>query len=179
MKIGIQHFVLGLSLTLSIPANSQDISKEQAALIGLDDEYKAYATYYAVTERFGDVKPFANIINAENMHIVAISSWLTTNGYSVPENPYLNGSKSIGALPDNLEELCALGVEAEIANAALYDNTLLPAAKGEADLTNIFINLRDASQFKHLPAFERCGQGGGKGQGSGMGQNGQNKRNNP
>lgn len=38
----------------------------------LDDEYKARATYAKVIERFGPVRPFVNIIKAEERHAQAL-----------------------------------------------------------------------------------------------------------
>ncbi|MGC2412718.1 MAG: hypothetical protein WA459_08485 [Stellaceae bacterium] len=37
----------------------------------LDDEYRARAPYRKVIERFGPVRPFVNIVDAENRHIAA------------------------------------------------------------------------------------------------------------
>jgi transketolase N-terminal domain/subunit len=47
----------------------------------------------------------------------------------------------------------------------------MPAVQDYADVQVVFAALRDASENKHLPAFERCGggQGQGMGQGKGMG----------
>jgi hypothetical protein len=44
------------------------------ALLGdaLDDEYKAEATYAAVITRFGPVRPFINIVEAERRHAGAL-----------------------------------------------------------------------------------------------------------
>ena len=42
-----------------------DINLEAVLLEALDDERKAEATYAAVIEKFGEVRPFINIIDAE------------------------------------------------------------------------------------------------------------------
>jgi len=55
-----------------------------------------------------------------------------------------------------LQEACQIGVDAEIANAALYRDELLPAVTAYEDITLVFENLMNASQQKHLPAFEKC-----------------------
>jgi hypothetical protein len=45
------------------------------------------------------------------------------------------------------------GIDAEIANVALYDNF---NAVIQPDIQFVFQQLRDASQTKHLPAFQRA-----------------------
>ena len=146
---------LALMLTAG-SAFAMSAGGQDAALIALDDEYKAFATYTVIIENFGEVKPFSNIVEAESVHIGALVTALEAAGVAIPENPYLNGEKARPVAPDSVQEACAIGVTAEIANAALYDDELLPLVEDDAELTRIFITLRDASANKHLPAFERC-----------------------
>ena len=134
----------------------------------LDDEYKAYAVYDAILKKFGPVRPFTNIIEAEVRHADAVKALMVDYGVIIPDNPYLTGSKPLPDVPSTIEEACEIGVEAEVENAALYRDKILPAVSGYADITETMMNLRDASQNNHLPAFERCaeresGQRGGKG----------------
>lgn len=149
---------LGALVVATAPAWSGTLTDAQreAALTGLDDEYKAYALYEATIEKFGAVRPFVNIQKAEAQHIAAISAVLEADGAPIPSNPYLDGTKALPPLPATVGEVCAEGVQAEIDNYSLYDNELLPVATGNAELVQVFQSLRDASQFDHLPAFERC-----------------------
>jgi hypothetical protein len=55
---------------------------------------------------------------------------------------------------DTLADACEAGVQAEIDNAALYDE--LFTMVDNADIIRVFTALQEASQTKHLPAFERC-----------------------
>ena len=55
---------------------------------------------------------------------------------------------------DSLCEACEAGVGAEIANGEMY-NRLLDSTDRE-DILNVFRNLQEASQQRHLPAFKRC-----------------------
>lgn len=144
---------------------------EQAVLTALDDEYKAYSFYEAVMEKFGEVRPFSNIIRAEERHAEALIAILEGRGRPVPANPYASGSTPLPAIPDSLQATCAAGVEAEIENAALYDDDLLPRVASYPEIHAVMVNLRDASQYRHLPAFERCASGGG-GMGGGKGGRG-------
>ena len=118
----------------------------------LDDEYKALATYDAIITKFGSVRPFSQIIQAEETHINSLLSLYEKYDLAAPSNPYLG---SITA-PESLSLACSLGVEAEIANADLYRTKLLPQVTNYPDITTVFNNLMDASQSKHLPAFTRC-----------------------
>jgi hypothetical protein len=120
----------------------------------LDDEYKAYATYDAVIEKFGNVRPFIMIIRAEEQHISSLKGLFDKYGLLIPENPYLG---EIDA-PETLTDACSTGVEAEIENAELYRKDLLPNVVEYEDITLVFNNLMNASQEKHLPAFERCAE---------------------
>ena len=135
----------------------------------LEDEHRAEAFYAAVMEKFGEVRPFSNIIRAEQTHASELNAILATYGEEQEaDNPYLGSSEIAKLVPETLAEACKMGVDAEIANRDLYDKKLMPAAKDYADVQAVFSALRDASENKHLPAFERCG-GGGQGQGMGQG----------
>jgi len=116
------------------------------------DEYKALSTYEAVITKFGSTRPFSMIKNAEEQHIASLKAIYDKYGIPIPENTMI-GTISV---PATLQEACQIGVEAEIANASLYKNELLPEVKNYADITMVFENLMNASQLKHLPAFERC-----------------------
>lgn len=156
-----------------------DTAKE-AVLRALDDEYHAEAVYAATIAKFGEVRPFINIIKAEQKHQSALLDLMKTYGIAAPENAYLTGEKPLIALPDTLQEVCAIGITAEFENTSLYEDELLPAVTDYPDITRVFHALSDASTNNHLPAFERCANGGGggmgKGQGQGMGKgHGQNK----
>ncbi len=159
MKLNFIGPIVALTLTgLASPvlATSLTEAEQAAALTALEDEYHAFAVYEAVMEEFGQVAPFVNIQKAEASHILALTSYLDENGVEYPENPYLNGEKPRPEAPASVAEACAIGVDAEIANAALYTDTLMPAVAGKGELTAIFVALSQASQEKHLPAFEAC-----------------------
>lgn len=181
---------LGLAGTLALTAcasstqaGSLSPQAKDAVLAAFDDEYKAESLYKAILTKHGDVRPFSNIINAERHHSDMLIDLLKTYNQAVPPNPYENGIKSKLQAPATLLEACQIGVVAEIENVALYDDTLLPAVANYSDITEVMVRLRDASEDRHLPAFQRCvsrggtmGQGGGMGHGKGHGQGrGQNR----
>lgn len=137
---------------LDYPVGTLSDAAKQAILAALDDEYKALASYQAVLAKLGSVRPFSMIIRAEEQHISSLKALFDKYDVSIPENPYL----ARVVVPDTLSSACQVGVDAEIANATLYRDILLPAVKDYADISGVFTNLMNASQERHLPAFERC-----------------------
>ena len=125
-------------------------SEAEALLMALDDEYKAWAVYDLVIADFGAVRPFTSIQKAEESHIAALVTLFQRYGLDVPANDWP------GTVPtfDTLADACAAGVQAEIDNAALYDE--LFGMVDNADIIQVFTSLQRASETKHLPAFERC-----------------------
>ena len=117
--------------------------------LALADERKALATYQATMAKFGSVKPFVNIARAEEQHISMLLALFDKYGVSIPKD-----MTQIGALPSTLQEVCKVGVTAEIDNDALYQR-MIPELQYE-DIKTVFISLAKASKEMHLPAFERC-----------------------
>ena len=116
----------------------------------LDDEYKAWTTYDQVIQAFGPIRPFINIRDSESRHINALCQIYRDYGLMPPDNTW------IGKAPryDSVKLACAAAVQAEIDNADLYQRIM--ASTERPDILNVFRNLRDASQQRHLPAFRRC-----------------------
>lgn len=75
----------------------------------LDDEYKALAAYRKVIEKFGPIRPFVNIVEAEARHAAALLSLFERYGIPVPEDRW---PERVTA-PDTVEEACRSAVEAE------------------------------------------------------------------
>lgn len=137
---------------LSYPAGELTDTAKTALQKALDDEYKAQATYEAIISKLGGVRPFIMIFRAEEQHISSLKALFDKYGMAIKENPYTGKVTS----PNTLSEACTAGVEAEIANAKLYKDDLLPAVEEYEDITQVFTNLMNASEQKHLVAFKRC-----------------------
>lgn len=137
---------------LNYPVGELSQSVKDALDEAINDEYKALATYEAVISKLGSVRPFSMIKGAEEQHIASLKAIYDKYGLVAPQNT-LSGKVTA---PATLKEACQTGVEAEIANASLYRDKLLPAVKGYEDIVGVFTNLMNASQEKHLNAFERC-----------------------
>lgn len=142
------------------------LSEEETRALreALDDEYHAWATYDQVIADFGEVRPFTNIRNAEARHIGALLVLFDRYGLDVPPNTWP------GRVPRfrTLEEACEGGVADEIANAEMYDRLL--ASTERHDILTVLSHLQEASQLRHLSAFQRCVErSGGRGRGRGRG----------
>ncbi len=133
---------------LDLTATDINVSElEEMLTVLINDEYKARAEYLALVEEFGSVSPFVQLINAETMHVEALSNLFIAYDLAIPSD---NGA-DFAVVPDTLEEAYAIGVQAEIDNIALYENYLdldLPIA-----VQTVFENLMNASEH-HLAAFE-------------------------
>jgi hypothetical protein len=125
----------------------------------LDDEYRAWATYDQVISDYGEAPPFSNIREAEARHIEALRAIFLRYGLAVPANPW-PGKVTRYA---NRQDACKAGVAAEIENGALYARLL--ASTQRPDILAVFRNLQEASQQRHLPAFQRCVTRGTAGRG--------------
>lgn len=167
LAIGAATAALGLG---GVQAMEVPMNLHQVLLSALDDEYRAEATYQAVIDKHGEVRPFINIIQAEQRHSDMVAAELVRNGWEVPANPHLGKLEA----PATVLEACQLGEQAEVENIALYDR-LLPQVD-DPQSKAVLERLQWASRENHLPAFQRCvarggmpGMGGGRGRGAGGG----------
>lgn len=138
------------------------------------DEVRARDIYRKIIENFGPVRPFINIVEAEQRHMELLSPLYEKYGISLPAEP----DASRLAAPETLQQACQMGVTGELENIAMYDRLI--AATDLPDVIDVLQRLQAASRDHHLPAFQRCsgrggqgfgqGQGGGKGRGFGKGQ---------
>lgn len=126
-------------------------------LAGPDGEYAARATYAAILAKYGvGVQPYANIYQAEVKHIAALQQQCVKYNVPIPPDTYLGNVTA----PATLLEAAQTGVVAEIDNVAMYDEALITVEKYPS-LVQVFTNLREASLYNHLPAFEAAVENGG------------------
>tara|TARA_R110001592_G_scaffold357416_1_gene660553 strand:- start:113219 stop:113713 length:495 start_codon:yes stop_codon:yes gene_type:complete len=129
------------------------------------DEYKARDTYRKIINTFGAVRPFVNIVEAEQRHIEFLLPLYQK--YSIPLPPEPDPEQIV--VPESLMEACKAGVAEEIENVSMYDRLIemtdLP------DVIEVLQRLQAASRDNHLPAFQRCVERGGEtGNGRGRGR---------
>ena len=130
-----------------MPLDAQIIDALREAL---EDEYRARATYRKVIEAFGPVRPFVNIVEAEDRHAKALLAQFARFGIAPPQDTW---SERV-TVPRTLAEACRAGVEAEIENEAMYERLLQQI--NEPTVLAVMKRLQRASQQRHLPAFQRC-----------------------
>lgn len=126
------------------------VEEEEALKEAILEEYGALNLYQSVIEQFGSVYPFSQIARSEQQHANALIRQAEKYGVQVPANPGLSETPVFETLAD----ACQAGVDAEIADAALYD-TLKPVTV-HADLLRVYEYLQSASLNNHLLAFQTC-----------------------
>jgi hypothetical protein len=130
----------------------EEISNAELESLNLtiNDEYKARATYEKIINKFGEIRPFSNIILSEESHILHLKAIYDKYNLTIPEDTWYDKVPEF----DSVQEACQAGVQAETENAALYDS-LFEQVDNE-DVIYVFTKLRDASLNNHLKAFQRC-----------------------
>jgi hypothetical protein len=125
-------------------------TEEEALKKAILEEFGALNLYQSSIDQLGNNYPFSQIVLSEQQHINALVRQATKYGVDVPANPGLS------VVPNftSLVEACQAGVDAEIADAALYDE--LKPIVVHNDILRVFDNLQTASLNLHLPAFEAC-----------------------
>ena len=105
----------------------------------------AYIQY--IIDTYGSIRPFTNIIRAEETHIETLLPLFETYGITAPADDAASRIAKVASLTEAYEA----GVEAEIDNIAMYEAFLsedLPS-----DVRVVFESLMSASE-SHLKAFE-------------------------
>ena len=133
--------------TAAAPLDAAEVTALNKAI---NEEYGALNTYQAALAQLGNVYPFSQIARAEQQHVNVLARLFTRYGLAVPANPGLIPAPTFASL----SAACQTGVDAESADAALYD-TLKPSVDN-ADVLQVLANLQSASLNSHLPAFVAC-----------------------
>lgn len=139
----------GLTGTGTVLTPLTDAEKE-ALTQAIIEEYGALNLYNAVIADFGNVTPFYRIARAEQQHVNALVKQATKYGVTIPENPGLTDDISFSSM----SEACTAGADAEIADAALYDELMLVTT--HTDILQVYTTLQNASLNSHLPSFQAC-----------------------
>lgn len=133
-------------------AADRDPSLEDMLRYAIEDEYLARAEYEAIMAKYGSMRPFSNIIRAEENHIAWLRQAYAAANLRVPADE----AKSLVIVPATIKEAFQAGVAAEIDNIAMYDSFLassLLRKPENAATRDLFVRLRDASK-NHLAAFQ-------------------------
>ncbi|MEM8830518.1 MAG: DUF2202 domain-containing protein [Cyanobacteria bacterium P01_G01_bin.19] len=81
---------------------SLDVQTQQAMIEAINDEYHARAFYNAVMDKFGEIRPFSNIVHAETRHAERLSQLFKQYGLPVPEDSLAGKLEA----PETLEIAC-------------------------------------------------------------------------
>jgi len=125
---------------------SSDLTIQNMLTYAIQDEYLAHAEYKSIINKYGTIRPFSNIIRAEEIHINMLIPLFKKYGFKLPDN---NAEKHI-LIPRDSKNAVEIGVQAEIDNIGMYEKFLnepLPE-----DIQNAFQRLKSASS-NHLRAF--------------------------
>ncbi|MDX9783182.1 MAG: DUF2202 domain-containing protein [Spirochaetia bacterium] len=130
----------------------ESLTIEDMLLYAAQDEYLARGEYVAIMKKFGTIRPFSNIMKAEENHLAWLKDAYAAYDLSFPADD----SSAHLHIPASLLEAYKTGVQAEIDNIAMYDRFLatdLIQSAENKDLKVLFTNLRNGSE-NHLRAFQ-------------------------
>jgi hypothetical protein len=119
---------------------------EQMLTYAIQDEYLARAEYELIIGEYGSIRPFTNIMAAEEHHIEWVTDLLNEYGYALPKDT----ARMYVVLPEDLKSSFETGVQAEIDNIAMYESFLQTDLPD--DVRDLFEQLKRASE-NHLRAF--------------------------
>lgn len=125
--------------------------------LALLDEYKSRATYAGIMRKFGPVRPFVNIHEAEGRHVAALVRLFKAYAIEVPVDHW----PCHVTVPATLSDACRQAAADERDNMRMYERIL--AESPEPEVREVLRNLQAASRDRHLPAFERCARRYGPG----------------
>lgn len=131
-----------------------DEKSKAMVLEALNDEYKARAFYRLVIKTFGPVRPFVNIVEAEDTHARALERLCARYQIPLPDDEWADEWNGVLKPPASVLEACRAGVQGELDNIAMYERFLRETR--EPELQALFQRLQARSRDAHLPAFQRC-----------------------
>ena len=134
---------------LETTIDDYEYSLEEMLVLAIQDEFLAKAEYEAIINEFGEVKPFINIVRAEQTHIDLLLPLFEAYGIAVPVN---TASDNV-VIPESITSALATGVDAEEANIAMYQ-AFLSQDNLPDDVRAAFEYLLNASEH-HLQAFSQ------------------------
>ena len=112
----------------------------------IQDEYLAKAEYEFTMGEYGTIRPFSNIVRAEQQHVAYLVEIFKAHSLQIP----VDTAKEHVALPADMKSAIEIGVQAEIDNIAMYESFL--SRNLPADVRDTFEKLLNGSE-NHLRAF--------------------------
>lgn len=128
--------------------SDKDLTIIDMLTYAVQDEYLAHGEYLAIVEKFGNQKPYTNIISAEETHLAYLKEV-----YLAYELEFLtDASAEHIIIPADLLIAAETGVQAEISNISMYELFLtydLPD-----NVFEVFSALKSGSD-SHLISFQK------------------------
>jgi hypothetical protein len=87
-----------------------DATTIEALREAVDDEYKARATYRKVIEAFGPVRPFVNIVEAEDRHAKALPALFDRFGVEPPPDSWPGRAAGLASVASRHRHVWYIGV---------------------------------------------------------------------
>ncbi len=134
--------------TAAAKVSDEELTLSKMLIFALQDEYLARGEYRKIIEEFGNRRPFSNIVRAEGKHVSMLLPLFKKYKVQIPADRGME----LAILPATYSETFQIGVDAEIANIAMYERFLkkdLPI-----DVRGAFNRLLSGSK-RHLIAFKR------------------------
>jgi hypothetical protein len=128
---------------------SPEPTLQQMLIYAIQDEYLAHAEYAFIINKYGSIRPFSNIIKAEETHINMLKPLFTQYGFPLPEDT----AKDHIVVPMDIKAALETCVQGEIDNIAMYEKFL--STRLPDDVQEIFKRLKSASE-NHLRAFRNA-----------------------
>lgn len=128
--------------------SDKELTVSKMLVFSIEDEYLARGEYQKIIETFGPRRPFINIVKAEERHIAGLKPLFIKYAVPIPADCGMELAK----VPDSFSETFQIGIEAEIANIAMYERFLKQELPD--DIRDIFQYLLQGSEH-HLKAFRR------------------------
>lgn len=149
-------FIMGLG---SVFANDSDYGAlglfekesytlEEMLVYSIEDEYLARTEYEKIMDAFGELRPFSNIMKAEEYHIELLKPLFEEHEIDIPSD---NSYEHV-VVPESLTEAYEAGVQAEINNIKMYETFIEQDIPD--DVKEVLELLKNASE-NHLEAFKR------------------------
>jgi len=135
-------------------AADSDLNLGAMLTFALQDEYLARGEYQKTMDKFGQRRPFVNIVKAEAQHISWLVPLFEKYGVALPQDRGLE----LAQVPETFAAALQTGVDAEIANIDMYERFL--SRELPSDVRAVFEHLHTGSR-NHLAAFQG-GRGGGQ-----------------
>lgn len=147
----IKNFDEEILTKLRVDTSFNEPVLHQVLRIAVYDEYHAYENYKKIVEKFGNIPPFVNILEAEIRHYEELAVLLNKYQVQLPLNDWVLKVEE----PNSILEAAEVAVAEEIDNIKMYDN-LIPYAKDYPDVLDTIYRLQAASYNNHLPALRKC-----------------------